>query len=127
MVSFLLHLYSVDICNGCKINVSDVPVNVNKIKFILKGARRVWNGVITRTLRGFRGVVRNPGCPKTFDYILQASRFDNIFDVFSLSRSLPKTSRFVTPCIGVEGLQFFYFERTEVIKQRLLSFFVLLL
>lgn len=35
--SVMLHLYSVDICNGCKINVSDVPVNVNKIKFILKG------------------------------------------------------------------------------------------
>lgn len=36
-VFFLLHLYSVDLCNGCKINVCDVPVNVNKIKFILKG------------------------------------------------------------------------------------------
>lgn len=37
----LLHLYSVDICNGCKINVSDVPVNVNKIKPILKSTRSV--------------------------------------------------------------------------------------
>lgn len=35
----LLHLYSIDICNGWNINVSDVPVNVNKIKPILKGTR----------------------------------------------------------------------------------------
>lgn len=33
---FLLHLYSIDICNEWKINVSGVPVNVNKIKPILK-------------------------------------------------------------------------------------------
>lgn len=41
---FLLHLYSIDICNGWKINVSDVPVNVNKIKPILKGT---WWHVLT--------------------------------------------------------------------------------
>lgn len=39
-VFFLLHLYSIDICNGWKINVSDVPVNVNKIKPILKGKKK---------------------------------------------------------------------------------------
>lgn len=39
---FLLHLYSIYICNGWKINVSDVPVNVNKIKPVLKGARCEW-------------------------------------------------------------------------------------
>lgn len=44
---FLLHLYSIDICNGWKINVSDVPVNVNKIKPILRGTRHVQSGVMT--------------------------------------------------------------------------------
>ncbi len=38
---FLLHLYSIDICNGWKINVSDVPVNVNKIKPVLKATQHV--------------------------------------------------------------------------------------
>lgn len=44
LVFFLLHLYSVDICNGCKINVSDVPVNVNKNKVHFEGrsARLEW-------------------------------------------------------------------------------------
>lgn len=42
-----MHLYSIDICNGWKINVSDVPVNVNKIKPILKGTQHVLSGVAT--------------------------------------------------------------------------------
>lgn len=37
LIFFLLHLYSVDICNGWKINVSDVPVNVNKNKAHFEG------------------------------------------------------------------------------------------
>lgn len=37
LIFFLLHLYSIDICNGWKINVSDVPVNVNKNKAHFEG------------------------------------------------------------------------------------------
>ena len=47
---FLLHLYSIDICNGWKINVSDVPVNVNKIKPILKGKKN--KTIFLHVLRG---------------------------------------------------------------------------
>lgn len=37
---------TVDICNGWKINVSDVPVNVNKIKPVLKGTQHTLSGSV---------------------------------------------------------------------------------